>query len=226
MIASLLVADIGPRAATLRSPKPGKVPGLRSATIGLTAPLGGGRIPRPQIGRAMFVSFWDDEAALNAYLADSRLAAHFADGFRMRMKPLRAHGTWPGLPDDIPRSRKVETEGPTAVITIARLKMSQAYRFFKANAVAEQRVVQAPGLVWATGFAQPPVLATCSLWESAQAAADYAYGDSAPNHPDAVRETRRKDFHHKSAFIRFQPINSEGGLQNKNPLPETWLRND
>ena len=120
MIASLLVADIGPRAATLRSPKPGKVPGLRSATIGLTAPLGGGRIPRPQIGRAMFVSFWDDEAALNAYLADSRLAAHFADGFRMRMKPVRAHGTWPGLPDDIPRSRKVETEGPTAVITIAR----------------------------------------------------------------------------------------------------------
>lgn len=219
----MMVADLGPRAATLRPPKPGKVPGLRSATVGITSPLGEKLVPRLQFGRAAFLSFWDDSAALDAFTADSPLAAQFADGFRMRMEPLRAYGTWPGLPDEIRRSRAVETQGPAVVITIARLKMREAYRFFKTTAVAEERLGRAPGLVWATSFGQIPVVATCSLWESAQAAVDYAYGDDEPAHPDAIDEDRRKTFHKEKAFIRFRPTWTEGGLEGKNPLPVDWL---
>ena len=223
VIASMMVADLGPRAVTLRPPKPGKVPGLRSATVGITSPLGETLLPRLQFGRAAFVSFWDDPAALDAFIADSPMAAQFADGFRMRMEPLRAYGAWPGLPDDVRRSRAVETEGPAAVITIARLKIREAYRFFKTSAVAEERVVRAPGLVWATGFGRIPVVATCSLWESAQAAADYAYDDEEPAHSEAIDEDRRKTFHKEKAFIRFQPTCAEGSLEGKNPLPANWL---
>jgi hypothetical protein len=80
-----------------------------------------------------------------------------------------------------------------------------------------------PGLGWATGLARPPFVATCSLWESTKALATYAYGHTAPAHPDAIAAGEAKPFHHESAFIRFRPYGSTGGLEGKNALHADWM---
>jgi hypothetical protein len=87
---------------------------------------------------------------------------------------------------------------------------------------AEASILRAPGLVWATGMARPPFVATCSLWESPAALATYAYGRGDPGHLEAVAENERRGFHHRSAFVRFRPLRVEGHLDGKNPLAHNW----
>ena len=225
MIATVHLADVGPRSAlaiTRKSPPAGSIPGLRHANVAVAAPLGGSVFPSPQFGRAALVAFWDDDAAVDRFLNDHPLAAKFASGWHVRLAPLRAHGTWPGLPrEEVPTDRRVDHEGPVGVLTLGRPRASQLIRFLRTSAKAEASVVIAPGLKWATGLAKPlSFVATCSLWESSKAAATYAYGHSQPAHPDAIATDDAKPFHHESAFIRFRPYAAQGHLDGKNPLPE------
>jgi hypothetical protein len=226
MLASVHFADVGRRkalGALRRRPKTGSVPGLRQADVALAAPLGGAFLPSLDARRVGLVAFWDDDESLDAFLADHPLAQALADGWHVRLEPLRAHGSWPGLPEDTPTGRAVTYDGPAVVVTIGRLRLSQAVRFLKASARAEERVLEAPGLTWATGFGRPPLVGTLSLWEDSRSLATYAYGASRPAHPDAIAEGERKAFHHQQAFIRFRPYASRGHLDGRNPLREAWL---
>ena len=81
----------------------------------------------------------------------------------------------------------------------------------------------APGLIWSTGFAKPPFVATCSLWESGAALSAYAYDSADAPHPAAMRVNQAEPFHHQQAFIRFRPYDSRGGLDGKNALPTSWM---
>ncbi len=226
MIASVHVADVGTRRALRllrRAPRPGSIPGLRHADVGLTAPLSRSVLPSPDLRRVGLVAFWDDDDDVDRFLGDSPLAAALAEGWRVRLTPLRLWGSWPGVPEDLPRSRHVEHEGPAAVLTLGRLRLPQAPRFFRTSARAEGRVVEAPGMIWATGMARPPFVATCSLWASTEALTTYAYGREHPAHSAAIAADQARAFHHRSAFIRFRPYASEGRLDGRNPLAETWF---
>jgi len=223
MLASVHIADVGARSALAiirKAPPSGSIPGLRHADVGLAAPLSPRAFPSaPQIGRAAFIGFWDDDAAIDRFLSDHPLAAKLAGGWHARLAPLRAFGTWPGLPADVPGQRNVEQDGPLVVLTLGRLRTSQAIRFFRTSAKAEASVLQASGLVWATGLARPPsFVATCSVWESTRALSTYAYGHGDPGHSDAIATGEAKPFHHQSAFIRFRPYAAHGALSGKNPL--------
>ncbi len=220
------IADVGGRKAlgVLRKPpKPDDVPGLRSANTAGAAPLSPSFRKNPQLGRAGLIAFWDDDAALDHFLAEHPTAAALADGWHVRLAPLRVHGSWPGVPDDLPHARKVDHVGPAAVLTLARLKFSRLVPFLRTSAKAEGAVLGAPGMLWATGLAKPPFLATCSLWQSSDALSAYAYSGEPPAHPDAIAVDRKKAFHHESAFIRFRPYGSEGHLDGRNPLAESWM---
>jgi hypothetical protein len=227
VIASVHVADVGKRAAlgvVRKAPTPATVPGLRQANVALTAPLSGSLRPKPDLGRPGLVAFWDDDAALDKFLASGNSTARaLADGWRLRLAPLRIHGSWPGVPDDLPTQRRVEHDGPAAVLTLGRVRANRVVPFFKASAKAEGAVVDAPGLIWATGLAKPPFVSTCSLWQSGDALSTYAYSGDIPAHPDAIAADRTKGFHHQSAFIRFRPYGSEGQLDGRNPLSESWM---
>jgi hypothetical protein len=221
MIASVHIADVGARtalAALRKAPRPSSVPGLRHADIGLTAPLSKSVLPSPQLGRVGLIAFWDDEYALDRFQDSHPLAERLAGGWQVRLEPLRLFGSWPGVPDDIPQTRTVEHEGATAVLTLGRLRLTQAPRFLRTSAKAEAAVVGAAGLTWATGLARPPFVATCSLWQSTNALSTYAYGHSEPAHTQAIHAQETKPFHHQSAFIRFRPLSSHGSLDGKNPL--------
>jgi hypothetical protein len=218
------LADVGAATALTLSrkpPAPGSIAGLRNAEVGLAAPLRSGLLPRPQLGRAVLIAFWDDDDAIDRFESAHPLAARFASGWRARLEPLRAFGAWPGLPADVPKPRTVEHDGPVAVVTLGRLRASQAIRFVRASAKAEASVLAAPGLVWATGIGRvPKIVATFSLWESAAAAATYAYGRRDPAHPNAIASGEAKPFHHQQAFIRFRPYGVHGHLDGNNPLAE------
>ncbi len=226
MIASVHVADVGARSALGalgKTPRPASTPGLRHATIALAAPLGGSVRPAPDLGRVGLVAFWDDDDALDRFEADHPLAARLVGGWHVRLAPLRAFGAWPGLPDDVPTTRAVEHDGAAAVLTLGRLRLTQTVRFLRASAKAEARVVEMPGLRWATGLGRPPFVATCSLWQSTEALSAYAYASDETAHPGAIAANRTKPFHHRSAFIRFRPYQSHGSLGGRNPLPEQWM---
>jgi hypothetical protein len=226
MIASVHVADVGARRALgllRKAPKPGSIAGLRSAKVALAAPLGGSVAPKPQLGRVALVAFWDDDHAVDRFLTEHRLAAALAGGWHSRLEPLRAFGAFPGLPPDVPRPRVVAHEGPAVVLTLGRLRLTQAVRFLKASNKAENGVVGADGLIWATGMARPPFVGTCSLWESDEALSAYAYWSDAGPHPAAIAEDRAKPFHHQSAFIRFRPYASAGRWDGSDPLAGSLL---
>ena len=227
MIASVHLADIGVRSAfaiARKPPPPRSIDGLGHADVALAAPLRGASLPAPQLGRACLIAFWDDDAALDRFLADHPLAAKLASGWHVRLAPLRAYGTWPALPGDVPPQRDVEHTGPVAVLTLGRLRASQAIRFVRTSAKAEASAVASPGMMWGTALARPPsFVATCSLWESTRAASTFAYGHGDPGHPDAIATDQAKPFHHESAFIRFRPYGSHGCLGGRNPLTETWM---
>ena len=62
MIASVHIADIGARSAlvvTRKAPGAGTIAGLRSASVGLAAPLSGKVVPSVQFGRVGLIAFWD-----------------------------------------------------------------------------------------------------------------------------------------------------------------------
>ncbi len=226
MIASAHLVDAGAAkalAAQRHVPRPQRTPGLRWARLGVAAPLRASLLPAPDFGRLAMIAFWDDDAALDRFLGEHPLAATLAHGWSVRLAPLRAHGSWPGLDTDTPAGRNVDHDGPTAVLTLGRLRVSQAVRFLRASANAEAAVLEAPGLIWATGLARPPFVSTCSLWESSQALSAYAYGVAGAGHPAAIQAGRAKPFHKQEAFIRFHPYASTGSLAGKNPLAPDWL---
>jgi hypothetical protein len=226
MLVSVHLADVGVAkglSAQPRTPKPARVAGLRSARIGFGAPLGPGLLPKPDFRRLALLAFWDDDAALDRFVDTDPLARVFAGGWSVRLAPLRAHGTWPGLDSGIPLGRKTEYDGPVAVVTLGRLRISQGLRFLRASAKAEAAVLAAPGRIFATGFGSPPIVSTISLWESPSAVAAYAYDVADGAHASAIRQGREKPFHKQEAFIRFRPYASIGSLGGKNPLAEDWM---
>jgi hypothetical protein len=222
VVASVHVADIG-RTASLgfvaRRPRPGSIDGLRHAEVAMAAPLSASVLPKPTLGRVVMIGFWEGDDAVDAFLRDHPLAARLAGGWHARLEPLRAFGTWPGLPDDLPNSRSTDHAGAALVLTLGRLRLTQARRFLRTSARAEGAARRATGMAWGTAMARPPFVATCSLWQDTTSLSTYAYGHNEPAHADAIDTDRAKPFHHRSAFVRFRPYRLHGRLDGLQ-LPE------
>ncbi len=227
MIASVHIADVGPRGALdlLRDKlDPGAVPGLRYAELTTTAPLGGGLLPRPTVGRVGLVAAWDDDSAIDGFLAGHPLAAQLAHGWHARLAPTRVFGAWSqlsGLPSE---EQPMDDAEPAAVLTIGRLRLSQTVRFLRASAAAEALAVGNPALLAGTGLARPPrLVATFSLWRNTAAMRAYVLGGVGPGHIAAMQAHAAQPFHHESAFVRFRPYASQGAWDGRDPLAATQL---
>jgi hypothetical protein len=219
MIASIHAWDVGAVSvpgAVWRAPS---ASGLRYGVRTLTAPLGGARMAPPTIGRVGMIGFWDDDESVD------RFAATSAGGWHVRLEPVQIHGyqgssaPWPGLTMET----RPDPGGPAVVLTLARTRLTQTARFVRASGWAASALAGAPGFIWGTAMARPPIVATCSLWESASALEAYAYGQAEGGHRRAMAADGAKPFHHEGVFIRFHPYRSEGSLGGRNALDGAWL---
>jgi hypothetical protein len=224
VIASFHLADVGKRAAlgALRAaPDAADVPGMRYADLGLGIPLSAKVLAAPQLGRVGLIAAWDDDSALDGFLASHPLAARLRGGWHVRLEPLRASGSWSPLPDLAREERPVDDDEPVAVITLGRLRLTRTLPFLRTSARAEGQAVEDPAVLASTALARPPSLvATFSLWRTAADMRAYAYGESGDSHKEAIRAHRARAFHHESIFARFRPYAAQGSWNGTNPLTE------
>ncbi len=224
-VVSVHIADVGlPKSLGLiRHPRPASIPGLLQANAGIAAKFGT-IPPRPSPGRVGLIAFWQDEVALQQFESTHSLAAKLGGGLVVYARPLRIHGAWPGISEDVPRHRNIDHDGPVLVLTLAKTKFSRGLPFFRASAPAEKAVVRAPGNVFSSAVLRPPFMSTVSLWDSSDAAMDYAFSGHQAGHPEAIAAGRVKPFHHQQAFVRLAIDEIRGSLAGHNPLPPGAVR--
>lgn len=223
MIASIQIADVGRLAGArlLRArPVAKTTPGLRYAALMATSPLGDSRLPRPTSSRIALFSAWENERALDGFLAEHPLALALArDGWRARLQPTHIYGAWPELGQLVGHQPAIADDEPAAVLTLGRLRLSQAARFLRASAAAERLAAADSAMLRGTGMARPPALvATFSLWSTSAAMRAYASGRAGREHRDAVSAHAARPFHRHSAFLRFRPYDSAGTWDGNDPL--------
>lgn len=195
------------------------IDGLVWGTTAATVPLGTGLTPPPRPTGVALLAGWRDDSALDAFLATHPLAEALAGGWRARLEPLRADGSWSSLPGLCEAEQPVADDEPVAVVTIGRVRLLRLVPFVRASAPAERAAVAAPGALLVTGITRPPrLVATFSVWRTAAEMRAYAYGAPDRGHPPAIRAHRQRPFHHESIFARFRPRDVQGSWRGVAPL--------
>lgn len=217
---------------------PMTVPGLRHAEYMTTMPLGGSLLSPARLRPRHFAMFaaWEDEAAVDAFLADTALGAELAFGWHVRLSFVRRWGRIAEF-DGLPTSTGAESpESAAVVVTLARLKLTQVPRFAKWGKPVEQLVRDHPATSLALAATRPPrTAATFSVWRTEREMTDMVMGtpvmgtpvmggadiDGAARHAAAMAARERKDFHHEFTTLRFRPISEHGTWEGRSRIIPT-----
>lgn len=218
---SLHLAEV-PAATTARALarplSPGAVPGLRHAESLAVMQLGAPTVSpaRMQLGRLAVFAAWDDEAALDRFLATHPLGRRLAPGWHVRLAFLRRWGSLAALSDLPLRAGRSDPEEPVVAVTLARMRLTQLPRFLDSGKPVERQVRDDPGTTLALAAVRPPrTVSTFSVWRSVRAMTEMVHGHGDTRHADAMRERDRKDFHHEFTTLRFRPLAEHGTWQGR-----------
>ena len=215
MIVSVHIADVGVRRGLglfRRGRRAFEAPGLRYAEAAARVPLGGTGPPAANPGKVAVIASWDDDAALDRFLAEHPLAKRLEGGWHVRLEPTRVYGAWPEMPELPAEEERMDPDEPAAVLTLGRPRIRRLLPFVRTSRPAEELAVGHPAFVTGTALVRPPIsfVATFTLWNSTSAMRDYALGRPDPAHLNAIKADRKEPFHHHEAFARFRPYRAEG----------------
>lgn len=222
MIVTVHLADVGPLKAQrllFRRLDPARIAGMTYAEPTMTGPLGK-RPPRPKLDRIGLIAAWEDDAAIDRFLAEHPFGRQIAGGWHARLEPRRCFGSWAGMPGLPKEELPIDDDEPAVALTLGRLRALRIRPFLKASGPAERDAVDNPAVAAVTGLtrpARPRLVSTFSVWRSAGAMREYAFGKDGP-HQAAVRADRALPFQHEQAFIRFRPYASQGAWDGRDPL--------
>lgn len=168
---------------------------------------------------------WESAGAIDEFLQSCPLGRDLAAGWHVRMEFVRRWGFVRGL-DGLPLvARQHGDEQPVVAVTLARLRISQAFRFVRWGKPVEEQVRDDPAATFSLAAMRPVgTLSTFSIWRTQRAMTDMVHGrSSAPfarRHVRAMQERSRKDFHHEFATLRFRPLSEHGSWEgNERLLP-------
>ncbi len=208
-----------------KTPKAGDVPGLLGSKKALCGPFTHTDRPDLQPSRSMVIGWWEDEDAFETWSAQNP-----CDGFTVKMRLVRSLGSFPGLDRTHEQLRRVvpkrdeAMDGPTIAVTIGTPYLRTIGKFLKASNKLERQFLDAPGMLWGTGFSPLPFgVASLTFWESTEATMQYmrtaAHGDAIKMYYDPEKDLGGHTFVHSGGFFGFQPISWSGTLDGRNPMP-------
>lgn len=222
MVVSVHIAPEGVRRAVglVRSGQRLEAPGLRYAEAAGMVPLAAMAPPLPPRGAALIAS-WEDDSALDAFLAEHPVAERLAGAWHVRLEPRRVVGAWPEMPGLPGEELRMEPDEPAVVLTLGRPRLLRFPPFVRTSRPAEKLAVEHPAFVAGTALARlPRFVATFSIWRTVREMRDYSLGRPDPAHVNAIRADRAKTFHHQEAFVRFRPYAAHGSWDGRDPLAE------
>lgn len=207
--------------AILFPPGPDNTPGLIHAEC-MTAMTLGSAIFSPSrmlLRQVVVFAQWEEEAAIDRFLAQHRLGRILAKGWHTRLAFLRQWGKVDAFVMPEP-SAKDDPDAPVVAVTIARMKLTAVPRFIHWGRPVEKLVRDHSGTTLSLASIRlPRTVSTFSVWKSQKEMTDMVRGHSAvpapQRHINAMKERERKDFHFEFTTLRFRAI-SEFGTWNGN----------
>ena len=203
--------------ALLRPPTPASTPGLRHVECMALMRLGAPVLSpaRLQLWRTAMFAYWDDESAIDEFLADSELGRRLAGGWHVRIAFLRRWGSLAALPDLPRRDGEWRQDEPVVAVTLARLQFPQLPRFVRWGRPVERLVRDDPQTTIAhAAIRLPRTVSTFSISNSVETTEAMVHGRSTVADPErhvaAMQERTRKDFHHEFTTMRFRPRSEHG----------------
>jgi hypothetical protein len=176
--------------------------------------------PSSDLRRTALFAVWDDEAALDRFMASSTIARrwrHADEAWHVRLRGVGGHGTWRGV-DVLDGLEPGRADGPVAIITRADVAWRAWRPFHHAGRPVSDEVRAADGLLAVVGIGEAPVgrLGTLSVWRSLADARTFS--TSMPHHREVVRRTRAEQWYSEEMFARFEPYGASGSWGGRNPL--------
>jgi len=172
-----------------------------------------------QPGRSGLVTWWDDDEALDAFLATDG-GSSLSDGWSVRLRPTRSRAVWPKFDGDPFPQPNERHDGIHTAITLGSSRPARLRRFLNVTGKLNEQFQGNRDGIWGTGFTLPPLIAmTMTFWTDQDAVDAYtrsgAHGAAMKAHYDFP--TDRHDFVSDGGFYGFQPYGFVGRLTGINP---------
>ncbi len=217
----LVETSVGTAISSILNPsKPDNVSGLVHAEFMTVMTLGSPVFSpsRMLIRKLAVFAQWENETAIDDFLASNYVGRTLANGWHIRLSFLRQWGSVDGFRISERSSELDSPDSPVVAVTIARMKLLQVPRFINWGRPVEKLVRDHPSTTLSLASIRlPRTVSTFSIWRSQMEMTDMVHGHSSvpdpKRHSDAMQERERKDFHFQFTTLRFRPI-SEFGVWN------------
>ncbi len=178
--------------------------------------------PGADLRRTALFAVWNDQSDLDRFIDSHRIARRWdaaSEAWHVRLRALGGHGKWRGV-DPLEDMQRGDRTGRVAIITRADVRRQAGRAFGHASREVDTELHTADGLIDVVGIGEAPIgrLATFSLWESMDAARAFAY--AMPRHQQVIEQTRDGGWYSEELFARFEPYDSAGTWNGRDPLAD------